>query len=176
MQVALSNSQGGIDQQSASFPSSSAKSTAAQHQPTNLWDNLRQEGLVTEARDAKIAGRHEGLSQAFQQLDIRSEGTEEAESNSQSGVLSADPQRQRAKESRILSSQTQLPDRQLAEVPGDFFLPATVWPGKVAKGCATLSSGLLTSFGILGSLSKVVLVYKVKLIDLSRALRKGKYI
>lgn len=155
VQVALGDGQGLASNQLMDFSNPSGRHAAMQQQPTNLWDNLYRTGVISGLN----AGGGQELAGAFQQLVINpSQGRHPTESE-QSEV--PDAQLQPTAQTSTADEDRSLPPHECSLVPGEFFLPATVWPGKAAKGFAVLSGSLLSSLGSQSSPGSSILIYKV---------------
>lgn len=164
-QVALSSSEKEGGNEPTHFSSPLVKDTAIWQQPVNLWVNLSKEGLAPATKDVETYGDGQGLDKAFGQLEIKSRETTETLRHDEAIASAYEQQagslRPGTDETSAESTSKDNPESASALVPGEFFLPAFVWPGKIGKGCAALAGGLLSSLGGQSTLGRTILIYKV---------------
>lgn len=162
-QVSLSSEQPKPHDTSLQVRSPGIGSVSSQAQPVNIWSTLQQAGLISTT-DLKQKSANSGLSDAFERLAL-SQDAEPSSSNLSGSATrhdsAIDKPGEQQRPSLLESCSDSSRQDQPGNVLGEHFLPATLWPAKLPKGCAQLSSGMLGSFGGASAIGRRILIYKV---------------
>ena len=164
VQVGLSNRQESDPDQGLQIRSPSIRSVDNPPQPVNLWEHLYTSGLTSRSRLTQDSGAKE-LADSFNRLAINPTTKQDAHTLRESSTQQSGDQPGKVGE-EYDSEAHRVSDEGFREAvseakPGEYFLPAVLWPAKLSKGTCALSAGLLNSMGGTIVLGRRILIYKV---------------